>query len=76
MIIYGNEIDFDLKKYLDMGHSISELTDLIENAGFDIILTPLKSYVGIICGSKYSLEDDFYAEAKRQFARNQKDFRM
>ena len=68
MIIYGNKIKFDLKKYLATGHSISELVEEVENAGFDVILTPLVSYVGIIYGNRYSLEDDFYAEVERQFA--------
>ena len=68
MIIYGNKINLDLKEYLAKGHSISELTDPLENVGFDVILTPLKSYVGVIYGNRYSLEDDFYAEVERQFA--------
>ena len=68
MIIYGNKINLDLKEYLAKGHSISELTDPLENVGFDVILTPLKSYAGVIYGNRYSLEDDFYAEVERQFA--------
>lgn len=67
MIIYGNEINIDIKEYLAKGHLISELTDSVENAGLDVILTPLKAYAGLICRSGYSLESGSYAEVMTQF---------
>ena len=68
MIIYGNEINIDIKEYLAKGNTISELTNWVESAGLDVILTPLKAYVGVICGNEHVLESSAYAEAETQFA--------
>ena len=68
MIIYGNKIKFDLKKYLATGHSISELVEEVENAGFDVILTPLFSYVGIIYGVGPAMDSASCTETAKHFA--------
>lgn len=67
MIVYGNEINIDIKEYLSMGHTISELTEKVESVGLDVVLTPLKTYVGVICGNGHVLENRAYVEAMKQF---------